>query len=102
MDSVSRPLIALLIGTVAMFGLWFVAFRPGGSSSSTDGKQALANYGSDIAKAHQAVATSNRSNAAAAGEAPPTQQRGVAPAQVTAAPTTKATTRAASAGTAKA
>jgi hypothetical protein len=71
MDTVSRPLIALLIGTVALFGLWFVALKPGGSSSSGSGKQALANYGSDIAKARQAVTTSNRSNAAAAGEAQP-------------------------------
>jgi hypothetical protein len=71
MDTVSRPLIALLIGTVALFGLWFVALKPGGSSSGSGGKQALSTYGSDIAKARQAVATSNRSNAAAAGEAQP-------------------------------
>lgn len=59
----SRSLIALLIGTVVFFALWMVALKPsskGGNSSS----QGLGQYQSAINKAHQAVATSNASNAA--------------------------------------
>jgi hypothetical protein len=59
----SRSLIALLVGTVAFFALWIVALKPGGSSNSTS-TQSQGLYQSAINKAHQAVQTSNGSNAA--------------------------------------
>ncbi len=64
-DNVSRPLIALLVSTVALFALYFVAFR-GGSPSTSDGtsKQSLGAFSSDIAAAHHAVTTSNHASAA--------------------------------------
>ncbi|MGI8863758.1 MAG: hypothetical protein ACR2JH_05055 [Solirubrobacteraceae bacterium] len=54
MDHVSRPLIALLVGTVAFFALWLVALKP----SSSGGGSSPGVYASPIAKAHQAVAVS--------------------------------------------
>ena len=64
----SRSLIALLVGTVVFFALWMVALKP--SSSSNGGKQGLGSFQSAINKAHQAVATSNASNAASGNENP--------------------------------
>jgi hypothetical protein len=58
MDTVSRPLIAVLLGTVALFALWFVALKPG-SSSNSNGKQSTSALQSDVAKAHQAVSQAN-------------------------------------------
>jgi hypothetical protein len=60
MRSASRPLIALLVATVALFALWFVALKPGGSTTAKSGA-----YQAAIQKARQAVVTSNVSNAAA-------------------------------------
>jgi hypothetical protein len=67
----SRSLIALLIGTVVFFALWMFALKPhsssnGGSGSSSS--QGVGAFKSDINKAHQAVATSNASNAASGNE----------------------------------
>jgi hypothetical protein len=64
----SRSLIALLIGTVAFFALWLVALKPGGSGKSGSSSQGLGQYQSAINKAHQAVATSNASNAASGND----------------------------------
>jgi hypothetical protein len=66
MDSVSRPLIALLLGTVAVFAVWLVALKP---SSSTGGAGASGPgvYASAIAKAHAAVATSAAASVAHGG-----------------------------------
>ncbi len=66
----SRSLIALLIGTVAFFALWLVALKPGGSGSGngSSSSQGLGQYQSAINKAHQAVATSNASNAASGND----------------------------------
>jgi hypothetical protein len=36
MDSVSRPLIALLLGTVAFFALWLVALKPSTPAARLD------------------------------------------------------------------
>jgi riboflavin biosynthesis pyrimidine reductase len=66
MANVSRPLIALLVGTVAFFALWLVALKPS-SSTSNGGSQGLGTYPSAIAKAHQAVATSNAASVAHGG-----------------------------------
>jgi hypothetical protein len=67
----SRSLIALLVGTVVFFALWLVALKPSSSSSGGSGgssSQGLGSFQSDINKAHQAVATSNASNAASGNE----------------------------------
>jgi hypothetical protein len=66
MANVSRPLIALLVGTVAFFALWLVVLKPG-SSSTTGQPQGLGQYQSAINKAHQAAATSNAASAAEGG-----------------------------------
>ena len=64
-DNVSRPLIALLVGTVALFALYFVALR--GNTTQGTSKQSLKGFQSDISAAHQAVATANHAAAAAGG-----------------------------------
>jgi hypothetical protein len=69
MRNVSRPLIALIVGTVAFLALWMVALKP---SSSSSGSHGMAAYDAAIAKARQAVVTSNGASAAAAGTAPAT------------------------------
>jgi hypothetical protein len=63
MGHVSRPLIGLLVATVAFFALWVVALKP--SSSSSGGGQPAGTYQSAITKAHQAVATSDAASASA-------------------------------------
>jgi hypothetical protein len=63
----SRSLIALLIGTVAFFALWMFALK-GSSNSSSGGSQGLGHFQSAINQAHQAVQTSNNSNAAAGND----------------------------------
>ncbi len=65
--SASRSLIALLVGTVAFFALWVFALK-GNSSSTSAGSQGLGQYQADINKAHQAVQTSNASNAASGND----------------------------------
>jgi hypothetical protein len=59
---VSRPLIALLLGTVVFFAVWTLALKPG-SSGSGNGSTSTNPYQSAIDKAHQAVANSNKVNA---------------------------------------
>jgi hypothetical protein len=66
MPHVSRPLIGVLVATVALFALWIVALKPGGGSGGSP-TQGLSGYQADINKAHQAVQISGASNAAAAG-----------------------------------
>jgi hypothetical protein len=83
MDNVSRPLIALLVGTVAFFALWMTALKP--SSSKSGGAQANA-YQSAIAKAHQAVATSNAASVVHGGTVPSAPAT-TAPVTTTVAPT---------------
>ena len=65
MANVSRPLIVLLVGTVAFFALWLFALKP--SPSSPGGSQALGTYQSAINAAHNAVAKSNAVSAAQGG-----------------------------------
>jgi hypothetical protein len=55
MANVSRPLIALLVGTVAFFALWLVALKP--SPSSPGGASGLGRYQSAINAAHSVAAT---------------------------------------------
>src|SRR5205823_13532782 len=66
MDNVSRPLIALLVGSVAFFAVWMVALKPSSSPSGSSGGGSSANH-SAVAKAHQAVATSNGASVAHGG-----------------------------------
>ena len=62
MASLPRPLIALLVATLAAFGLWYVELRPS-SSASGGGSQGVGAYQSAINKAHQAVKISGAANA---------------------------------------
>lgn len=55
MTHVSRPLIALLVGTVLFFALWIVALKPSGGSSSSSGSGGLGQYQSAINAAKQSV-----------------------------------------------
>jgi hypothetical protein len=94
MASLPKPLIGLLVATVATFALWFVALKPNSSTSggSPDG---VGQYQSAINQAHQAVATSNAANAklgapTATGPAP----KSPTPAKVAAKPTVKTAAKA--------
>ena len=62
MRSLPKPLIGLLLGTVAFFAVWMVALKPS-SSSSGGSPSGVGQYQSAINKAHQAVTTSNQANA---------------------------------------
>ena len=62
MANLPKPLIGLLLGTVAFFAIWMVALKP--SSSSPGGSPSgVGQYQSAINQAHQAVKTSNAANA---------------------------------------
>jgi hypothetical protein len=78
MDHVSRPLIALLVGTAAFFALWLVALKPSGAGSGSQPGV----YVSAIAKAHQAVAVSAAASAAHGGTAVPSARPSAASAPV--------------------
>jgi hypothetical protein len=62
MASLPRPLIALLVATLAAFGLWYVELKPS-SSSSGGSSQGVGAYQSAINQAHQAVKISGAANA---------------------------------------
>lgn len=64
----SRSLIALLIGTVVFFALWMVALKPSSSHKSGSPAQGVGSFQSAINKAHQAVTTSNKNDAASGNE----------------------------------
>jgi hypothetical protein len=82
----SRSLIALLVGTVALFALVFVELKPGGSSSGGGSQsQGLGSYQSAINQAHQAVKISGANDAASGNDAAP------APSSAPAATSAKAT-----------
>ena len=68
MTHVSRPLIALLVGTVAFFGLWLVALKP--SSSSNGPSKPLGQYQSAVDQARKAVGTANAASLAHGGSIP--------------------------------
>jgi len=73
MDHVSRPLIALLAGTVAFFAIWLVALKPSGGGA---GSQKPGVYVSPIAKAHRAVAASAAASVAHGGTVIPSARPG--------------------------
>jgi hypothetical protein len=90
MDRVSKPLIGVLVATVAVFALWIVALKPSSSSNSPNGTGAgLGQFQSAINKAHQAVQTANSASARAGGAVPSTtSQLTSAPPVAKAAPAT--------------
>jgi hypothetical protein len=63
MGSLPKPLIGLLLGTVAFFAVWMVALKPSSSSSSSSSQGGVGQYQGAIAQAHKAVTTSNQTNA---------------------------------------
>jgi hypothetical protein len=69
MDSVSRPLIAVLAATVALFALYFVALKGSSNKAASSGtsSQSLKGYQSDIAAAQHAVSVSGANDAASGG-----------------------------------
>jgi len=99
MGSLPKPLIGLLLGTVAFFAIWMVALKPSSSSSNGGSQGGLGQYQSAIDKAHQAVTTSNQANAKLGAPTATTQatttpavKTAVKPAtKVAAKPATKAT-----------
>jgi hypothetical protein len=97
MASLPRPLIALLVATLAGFGLWYVELKPG-SSASGGSSQGLGAYQSAINKAHQAVKISGAANARLGD---PTSTTPAPNASATAKSTAKSTTTSSSKSTAK-
>lgn len=93
MTSVSRPLIGLLVATVAFFAVWTLALK---HSSGSGGGTSTGAYQSAIDKAHQAVATSDAASAAHGGTVATTPT-----ASATGAATSTATTAAGSQAGAK-
>src|SRR5947209_17241004 len=97
MANVPKPLIGLLLGTVAFFAVWMVALKPSSSSSSGASQGGVGQYQSAINKAHRAVTTSNQANAklgaptaTAPAAKPATPVKAVTKAAAKAAPAAKA------------
>lgn len=88
MGTLPKPLIGLLLGTVAFFAIWMVALKPHSSGGSQGG---VGQYQPAIDKAHQAVATSNQANAKLGA---PTATTSATTPATTPAATTQATTAA--------
>ncbi len=63
MGSLPKPLIGLLLGTVAFFAIWMVALKPSSSSSNGGSQGGVGQYQSAINQAHGAVTTSGQANA---------------------------------------
>jgi hypothetical protein len=68
MDNVSKPLIGVLVATVAVFALWVVALKPNASTKGTNSSNpGLGQFQSAINAAHNAVKQSAADNARAGG-----------------------------------
>ena len=67
MDRVSRPLVGLLVATVAFFALWVIALKPTTSGTGSRTNPSLGQLAAAIAAAHGAVATSNAASVAHGG-----------------------------------
>jgi hypothetical protein len=83
MGHVSRPLIGLLVATVAFFAVWTIALKPH-SSSSGGGSSGAGSNQSAIDKAHQAVTSSNNASVAHGGTVATSTTQSVAQATTTA------------------
>jgi hypothetical protein len=88
MQHVSRPLIGLLVGTVAFFAVWLVAFKPSSSTSAAGGTSGLGRFQPAInaargvaatTQAGAARATTGNSGTPAANSTPTTASATVAP-----------------------
>jgi hypothetical protein len=81
MDQVSRPLLGLLAAAVAVFALYFLALKPGSSTSggSAATGQSPAALSSAVNKARGAVAASNAASVAHGGTIPATSSATTAP-----------------------
>jgi len=77
MDRVSRPLLALLLGTVVFLALWMTALKPS-SSGGGSGSAGVGGYTADINAARGAVKTADAASAAHGGETAPPVGRQVA------------------------
>ena len=97
---VSRPLIALLLGTVAFFAVWMTALKPSSSPTSGGSPSGVGQYQSAIDQAHQAVKISGQASVAHGGTLPTTSTVARATATTPAATTTAATTPATTTATA--
>jgi hypothetical protein len=87
MRSLPKPLIGLLVGTVAFFALWMVALKPSSPASSGG----VGQYQPAINGAHGAVTTSGQANAKlGAPTAPTAAPASPAKTAATVAPVTKA------------
>jgi hypothetical protein len=96
MTNVSRPLIALLVGTVAFFALWIVALKPSASGSAAH-SGGLGQYQSAINAARKSVKLQDQQGATAANV--PTTATPSAPAATPAAHDTAAAPAAKAAAT---
>jgi hypothetical protein len=86
MDRVSRPLLGVLVATVAVFALWVVALKPS-SSSKSGGSGGVGQYQPAINAAHAAVAQANKASGAQASASVGASTGGAAPTSSTPAPT---------------
>jgi hypothetical protein len=97
MGHVSRPLIGLLVATVAFFAVWTLALKPSSSGSGGSGSSGAGSSQSAIDKAHQAVTTANKASVAhgatvVTSTPHPAATTPTTPAATTPAPTTPAAT----------
>ena len=97
MAHVSRPLIGLLVATVAAFAVWTIALKPGSSSGGGANNPTSGAYQSAIAQAHQAVTTSAKASGADGAPVTSTPTTTSAPRATTTTATTAQTTAAAGA-----
>jgi hypothetical protein len=67
MASLPKPLIALLVATVAVFALWTAVLKKTVTGTGSGSSQSTPALQSAIAKAHQAVTTANQSSVAHGG-----------------------------------
>jgi hypothetical protein len=70
MANVPRPLVALLVATLAFFALWTVALKPSASNGG-GGSQGPSGPASAVAKAHRVAAASAAASAAESGAGAP-------------------------------
>lgn len=87
--SAGRSLIALLVGTVAFFAVWYVALKPSASTTTGGQPTGLGQYQSDLNAAHGAVAEAEGAAARDGGDAAP---GATAPGSATTTPARAATT----------
>ena len=78
MTNVSRPLLVLLVGVIAFFGVWTVALKPKPSSNSTPSPAATAPAATAPAATAPAATAPTAAARAAPSEKPPIQRPALA------------------------